>query len=110
MGMARLVFAALLTAALAGPALAQQAAPAGNAANGKRLAETMCASCHVVNGNSGAGWTDAPPFAAIAARPQVTRAWLRDFFTRPHLQMMYTDRPANEAADIAAYMLSLKRR
>ncbi len=101
--------AALALVLLAPPAMAQQAPP-GNAARGKHLAEAMCATCHVLETSRGAGWTDAPAFPAIAARPAVTRAWLREFFTRPHLNMMYTDRPPAEAADIGAYLLSLKPR
>jgi hypothetical protein len=64
----------------------------------------------VVEGSAVGGWTDAPPFTRVAADPKVTPAWLRSFFTQPHWQMLYTDRPPQEAADLTAYILSLKPR
>lgn len=99
--------AGLLLLALAAEALAQ---PRGDAARGQRLAEALCARCHVVVAGGGAGWTDAPAFPAIAADPKVNAAWLRRFFAEPHLTMLYTDRPPAETADIAAYILSLRPR
>ena len=109
----RAAFAAgLLPFALAVQALAVQALaqPAGDAAKGRRLAEALCARCHVVASGGGAGWTDAPAFPTIAADPRVNAAWLRRFFAEPHLNMLYTDRPPAETADIAAYILSLRPR
>jgi len=106
----RRIGAAVLLAALsvAMPALAQPSR--GNAARGGQLAETLCSRCHVVDRSGAGSWTDAPAFVAIAADPKVTRPWLRGFFQRPHFNMLNTDRPAGEADDLAAYILSLKAR
>ena len=116
-GDARLAGAAVLTVLLlalpmiAGQAQqARQPAGSGNAVNGRRLAEALCASCHVVDRSPAAGWTDAPSFPAIAAQAKVTQPWLREFFARPHLDMLQTDRSATEVADLSAYILSLKPR
>jgi mono/diheme cytochrome c family protein len=97
--------AALLLSA--GPAAAD-----GSVAQGRRLAETLCARCHLVAPGQPAvsGWTDAPRFTAIAADRKVTPAWLRGFFAQPHWNMLYTDRPPQEQADLAAYILSLTPR
>ena len=104
------VAAALVIGGLPGLAAAQQA-PVGNVANGKRLSGAMCASCHVVVPGGSGGWTDAPYFPAIAAQAKVTRPWLTAFFAKPHIDMLYTDRPPRtRRRTSAAYILSLKRR
>lgn len=55
------------------------------------------------------GWTDAPSFAATADRPGTTPAWLQDFIRQPHMHMLNLPRSQADAADIAAYILSLKQ-
>jgi mono/diheme cytochrome c family protein len=90
-------------------ASAHAQSPRGNAARGQALAESVCTECHVVVRNGPAGWTDAPSFAAIAARPDSTAARLQAIMERPHMHMMYLPRSRSEAADLAAYILSLKQ-
>ena len=80
----------------------------GNVANGRHLASTLCSRCHVVTANGAGGWTDAPSFPTIANRPQVTSQSLEAVIEKPHVHMLNLARNANDAADIAAYILSLR--
>jgi hypothetical protein len=47
------------------------------------------------------------PFVEVAQDPKITRAWMRDFATMPH--MLNTDRAQAEADALTAYLLSLRR-
>jgi mono/diheme cytochrome c family protein len=103
-----LAVAVMLPAAiLAGPAVAQ--APRGDVAEGQRLAEQLCARCHVMPPNQGSGWTDAPSFAAIANKPTTTAQSLRDIIEQPHVHMSGTGLGPAQSADLAAYILSLRQ-
>jgi hypothetical protein len=95
------------------PALGQGAKIAG----GREIALKLCAICHVVVEHQAVAPTlkpPAPPFAEIAARPNVTDAFLRDFLTKPHgqaraLSAMPDFLMPNYQADAAiAYLISLK--
>ncbi len=69
---------ALITIA---PALGQEA----KIADGREIAMRVCAACHVVVDGQAVAPTLKPPapsFAEIAARPDVTEAFLRDFLTK----------------------------
>lgn len=90
-----------------GPAIAQT--PRGDVAAGQRLAVQLCVRCHVVPPNQGAGWTDAPTFAAIAQRPTTTARWLQDIIEKPHEHMAGTGLDPTQSADLAAYILSLRQ-
>jgi len=92
--------------AIVRPACAQS--PPGNVEAGHRLAEAYCSQCHVVVKNGPAGWTDAPSFSAIADRPTTTAAWLEEIIRKPHMHMLFVPRSRSDAADLAAYILSLK--
>lgn len=94
--------------AVAWSAMAQPS-PADVAA-GQRIAQASCSECHVIVRNGPAGWTDAPSFEAIANRPTTTSAWLESFVQKPHIDMMHRIRNDSDAAKLAAYILSLKRR
>ncbi len=101
----------LLTAAcIAAMPYAVFADPAPKAVAGQKLAQQYCAECHVVVPGSGGGWTDAPAFDAIANRKGVTAQKLSGIIQRPHMHMMNTERPAAEANEIAAYILTLRNR
>lgn len=98
---------ALLLCCAAGVTRAQ---PAGNAAaEGKRLAQQYCATCHVVAPSTQGGWTDAPSFQSIAQRPEATVTRLSGFIQKGHLDMMNDQRPKPEADALAAYIVSLRR-
>ena len=106
-----LAFSARLGIAAAIMASSQAAAaqlPPGNAAAGQRLAEKWCVQCHVITRSNYAGWTNAPSFPAIADRPNTTRTSLMTIIEGPHLDMLHMPRDPTEAADLAAYIFSLK--
>jgi len=85
--MHRIVLAVVFT--LCGSALA--AADPANAerlAEGRRIAETWCANCHLVGpGSKGPAGDAAPPFGAIAGMTSTTSMSLRAFLTTPHGRM-----------------------
>ena len=95
----------LPVAVLAAPAMAQ----APNVAAGAQLAQQMCARCHVLPPNQGQGWTDAPAFVAIANRPATTARSLQAYIEKPHFDMPGNGLAAARAADIAAYIMSLRQ-
>jgi mono/diheme cytochrome c family protein len=80
------------------------AASAADTANGKRLAERWCASCHVVAKDQKHGNTQAPPFSEIANKPGLTAASIALFLLRPHPPMPDMSLTRNEAGDLAAYI------
>jgi len=94
-----------LTAALT---LSASATVAADAANGERLARQWCAPCHVVAPNQRGTTGEAPPFATIAARPDFGAARIALFLLDPHPKMPNMGLTRAEAADLAAYMASLK--
>lgn len=84
------------------------AALAADAANGKRLAERWCASCHVIESGQSRGNTQAPPFSEVAKKPGITAASIALFLMVPHPKMPDMNLSRYEAGDIAAYISTLK--
>jgi cytochrome c len=80
-----------------------------NAAAGLKLAEQYCVRCHQIAPNGKRGWTDAPAFEAIAKRPGSTTETLSATIQKPHMKMLNTGRPADEADEIAVYIMSLRK-
>jgi len=81
---------------------------AADAFTGKRLAERWCAACHVVAVTQRQANADAPPFEAIAKRPNFSERGLATFLLDPHAKMPDMNLTRTEAADIAAYIGTLK--
>lgn len=81
---------------------------AAQVATGKTIAEQSCARCHIVAPGGGTGWTDAPPFQALADRDGASSAKLSAFIQQPHMHMLDTARPPAEANALAAYIMSLR--
>lgn len=82
----------------------------GDATAGRRLAETWCSSCHVVDPALHHGSDNgAPAFSAVAAMSSTTPLALRAFLQTPHAQMPDLHLSRNEIDDLAAYILSLRR-
>jgi mono/diheme cytochrome c family protein len=79
---------------------------AADASNGARLATRWCAACHVVANNQREANTDAPPFEEIARR--FSEPGLTTFLLDPHAKMPDMNLTRFEAADIAAYVSTLK--
>jgi mono/diheme cytochrome c family protein len=93
----------------------QSPAPTGasaeSAAKGLTIAEKWCVECHRVKPEQRAvarGEMGAPPFAAIAARPEVNGAYLARFMEVQHLPMTTFRLYSDEKGDVVAYILSLK--
>ena len=104
-----------LSVALVGiaPALGQES----KIADGREIALRVCAICHVVAEDQAVAPTLKPPaprFIDIAARPDVTEAFLRDFLMKPHGQARATSAmpgflmPSYQADAAIAYLMSLK--
>ena len=106
--------AAALALASAAPAAADQAS---RVADGREIALKVCALCHVVVADQAPAPTMEPPapnFAEIAARPNVTEAYLHDFLTKPHGEARSLSAmpgflmPSYQADAVIAYLMSLK--
>ena len=77
--------------------------------NGERLAHRWCAACHVVSATQRRSTTDQPPtFASIAKTPGFDAAKLALFLLNPHPKMPDMGLSRTEAADLAAYIATLK--
>jgi mono/diheme cytochrome c family protein len=93
----------LLTATcIVGPALA------ADATNGEQLARRWCATCHVVAPDQQGPTGEAPPFAAIAKKPDFGEARVAFFLLDPHPRMPNMNLSRAEAADLAAYIAKLR--
>ncbi len=101
------MFLAVFLALSAGLSVAF-AAPLGDAANGKRLAEEWCASCHLVSPEQTSATTEAPPFEEIAERPPEAIETLDTFLQNPHPPMPQLSLTRAEIRDLVAYIESLK--
>jgi mono/diheme cytochrome c family protein len=88
--------------------LAASGALAADADNGKRLAETRCATCHIVSPSERRVVTDAPPFEAIARKYAANPDTLAFSITNPHPRMNVT-LTRREAQDVAAYINTLAK-
>jgi mono/diheme cytochrome c family protein len=85
--MSRIAYAAAMLMMVAGYAAADPVA-AERLSEGRRIAETWCANCHLVGPAAPGPATDAaPPFHAIAAMPSTTAMSLRVFLSTPHSRM-----------------------
>lgn len=87
------------------------AAHAQDVARGQALAERWCANCHVVNAAAGSGQSNGlPTFPAIAARPDMNAAILKGAMSATHSRMPDFELGARDQEDLAAYILSLRKR
>lgn len=98
----RVLMAALFTTA-AGPVWA------ADADHGADLARRWCASCHLVEGTQKQASADVPSFAQIAQRSDFTPEKVAFFLLDPHPKMPSFPLNRLEAADIAAYIASLRK-
>ncbi len=98
-----LAFIAIVLAASAGAAPAR----AADAAKGKRLAEQHCAGCHAVTAQGRSVVADSPPFEVIARKYNFDTSAIAYAIVGPHPKMNFSP-PPGAAADIAAYIATLK--
>lgn len=99
---------ALLSATIAAAALTSPAG-AADRGNGERLAQRWCASCHLVAPGQGGPTGEAPPFTAIAAKPNIDAAQIAFYLLMPHPRMPDMALSRAEAADLAAYIAGIAR-
>lgn len=97
----------ILVLAIAG--VAGSCASAADADHGSDLAKRWCAACHVVDADQKTANTDAPPFAAIARKADFTPEKVAFFLLDPHPKMPNFPLSRSEAADIAAYIGTLRK-
>jgi mono/diheme cytochrome c family protein len=85
-----------------------QAQPFGDAAAGRRLAETECGACHAVGPGGAGAARGGPAFADIATMPSATHLSLHAFLRQPHPPMPHLVLRPAELDDVVAYILSLR--
>lgn len=83
------------------------AASAQNVENGRRLSERWCAECHAIG--PAPGKSKARSFAAIAARETITAEMIASFLHLPHATMPNVPLRGNDAQDIAAFIMGMKK-
>jgi mono/diheme cytochrome c family protein len=77
--------------------------------HGAQLAQRWCATCHIVDGDQKLASADVPPFAAIARKPDFNPEKVAFFLLDPHPKMPNFPLSRSEAADIAAYIGTLRK-
>jgi mono/diheme cytochrome c family protein len=96
----------LLLATVSG--LGASSALAADADHGADLAKRWCATCHVVANGQTQASADVPSFASVARRPDFSPERLAFFLLDPHPKMPNFPLSRAEAADLAAYIGSLR--
>ena len=94
---------------LSAAGLCGSVAMAADANNGAQIAKRWCATCHLVDSDQKQASADVPPFAAIARKPDFTPEKVAFFLLDPHPKMPNFPLSRSEAADIAAYIGSLRK-
>ena len=82
---------------------------AADADHGADIARRWCAACHLVEGTQKQATADVPSFAMIAQKPDFTPERVAFFLLDPHPKMPNFPLSRSEAADIAAYIGSLRK-
>ncbi len=98
----------LVTGALLLAGLCHTPAAAADVQRGKELAQRWCAECHLVAPEQRRASADVATFASLAARPDFSAAQLAFFLLDPHPKMPNLSLTRDEAADLAAYIATLK--
>jgi mono/diheme cytochrome c family protein len=89
--------------------LTGSAVVAADADHGAELAKRWCATCHVVDSDQKRASADVLPFATIARKPDFSSEKLAFFLLDPHPKMPSFPLSRAEAADLAAYIASLRK-
>jgi mono/diheme cytochrome c family protein len=77
---------------------------AADRANGERLAQRWCASCHMISADQRQASDAAPPFSSIATLPQFDAPKLAFFLLEPHPKMPTMALSRSDADDLAAFI------
>jgi cytochrome c len=99
----RIVF---MTALVLAATAMTTAARAADAANGRRLAQSHCAACHIVAPHGRNEVADSPPFDTIGRKYGFDADRIAHAIAGPHPKMNFAPGPT-DAADIAAYIVTL---
>jgi mono/diheme cytochrome c family protein len=100
---------ALLAGSIAASSFAAFAQEPGNARMGRDIAQIRCAECHAVGkGALRSRNSLAPTFETLAIRRDVSEMGLRSLLRHSHREMPAQALKDNEAADLAAYILTLR--
>ncbi|WP_291685512.1 cytochrome c [Bradyrhizobium sp.] len=83
------------------------AASAQNVENGRHLSERWCVECHAIGPTPGK--SKAQSFAAIAAKEKITAEMIASFLRLPHATMPNVPLRGNDAQDIAAFIMGMKK-
>jgi mono/diheme cytochrome c family protein len=103
------VRAGWLSLAVAGATVPAAAQTMGDAAQGRVLAQAVCADCHDVRrGGDASLILDATPFQALADRRATTEISLRAFLRLPHKDMPDLILTDEQVDNIVAYILGLR--
>ncbi|MCW5693943.1 MAG: cytochrome c [Pseudolabrys sp.] len=100
---------AMMVAAAAAPVLAG-VAWAADAGRGRALAQQRCAGCHNIDGGARSARRSAPSFSEIARQSGFSADQLSITLTYGHVPMGDGRVGPGEAGDLAAYIVSLRRR
>jgi mono/diheme cytochrome c family protein len=84
-------------------------AMAADADHGGDLARRWCAACHLVEGSQRRASADVLSFAEIARKSDFTPEKVAYFLLDPHPKMPNFPLSRSEAADLAAYIGSLRK-
>jgi cytochrome c len=108
-------FAALLTilifGAMVGPSMHVLSQPLqGSVEAGRRFAEIWCSGCHAVELKTTRSGGIAPDFPTIANRRSTTSRSLHAFLQKSHDKMPNFVLEKEDASDVVAFVLSLKRK
>lgn len=76
--------------------------------NGEQLAHRWCEACHLVSATQRSATDQVPPFGSIAKMPGFDAAKIALFLLDPHPKMPDMGLSRTEAADLAAYIATLK--
>jgi mono/diheme cytochrome c family protein len=101
------VAAVLVVALTISTSSAPDARAAGDAENGKNLAQRWCAACHVVSSEQHQASVAAPTFASIARQSGFNAEKLAFFLLDPHPKMPNMSLTRREASNLAAYIATL---
>jgi mono/diheme cytochrome c family protein len=89
-------------------ALGGTAALGADAGKGLQIARRWCASCHTIEPSQRTGSEAVPPFATIARMPNLDASKIALFLLNPHPKMPDMSLTRDEAANLAAYIVTLK--
>jgi mono/diheme cytochrome c family protein len=90
--------------------LCAHAVQLGNIEEGHRFARESCSQCHLLGDETGRSMNEeAPPFNQIANTPGMTSTALKVFLVTPHRHMPELIVGGDDAENVVAYILSLKK-